>query len=76
MPIFVKISIMSIAVIKIKKEEIPILKKLVTAFTSSKMRIIDDEEDLMAKLIDEGLASKIIPTEVFKRELEKHANSR
>ncbi|HTA28583.1 MAG TPA: hypothetical protein VK809_12395 [Bacteroidia bacterium] len=66
---------MSIAVIKIKKEEIPILKKLVTAFTGSKIRIINDEEDLMAKLIDEGLASKTISTELFKKELEKHANS-
>jgi hypothetical protein len=72
---FVKNSIMSIAVIKIKKEEIPILKKLVTAFTGSKIRIINDEEDLMAKLIDEGLSSKNIPTELFKQELKKHANS-
>ncbi len=66
---------MSIAVIKIKKEEIPILKKLLTAFTGSKIRVIDDEEDLMAKLIDEGLSSKTIPTELFKKELQKHANS-
>lgn len=66
---------MSIAIIKIKKEEIPILKKLVTAFTGSKIRIINDEEDLMAKLIDEGLSSKTIPTELFKKELEKHAGS-
>ena len=66
---------MSIAIIKIKKEEIPILKKLVTAFTGSKIRIINDEEDLMAKLIDEGLSSKTIPTELFKKELEKHASS-
>jgi hypothetical protein len=66
---------MSIAVIKIKKEEIPILKKLVNAFTGSKIRIIEDEEDLMAKLIDEGLSSKIMPTELFKQELKKHANS-
>jgi len=66
---------MSIAVIKIKKEEIAILKKLVTAFTGSKIRIIEDEEDLMAKLIDEGLSSKTIPTELFKQELKKHANS-
>jgi hypothetical protein len=66
---------MSIAVIKIKKEEIAILKKLVTAFTGSKIRIIEDEEDLMAKLIDQGLSSKTIPTELFKQELAKHANS-
>ena len=67
---------MSIALIKIKKEEISILKKIVTAFTGAKMRIIKDEEDLMAKLIDEGLASEIIPAELFKKELEKHAISR
>lgn len=66
---------MSIAVIKIKKEEIPILKKLITAFTGSKLRIIDDEEDLMAKLIDEGLSSKTISTELFKRELQRHASN-
>jgi len=67
---------MSIALIKIKKEEIFILKKIVAAFTGAKMRILKDEEDLMAKLIDEGLASEIISTELFKQELEKHANSR
>lgn len=67
---------MSIAVIKIKKEEIPLLKKLIRVFTSSKLRVIEDEEDIMAKLIDEGLSSKIISTKNFKKQLEKHASGR
>ncbi len=67
---------MSIAVIKIKKEEIPLLKKFVNAFTGGKMRVIRDEEDLMAKLMDEGLASENIPTSFLKKELEKHASRR
>jgi len=66
---------MSIAVIKIKKEEIHILKKLVTAFTGSKMRTIDDEEDLIAKLIDEGMSSKTISLKSFKKELEEHTGN-
>lgn len=65
---------MSIAVIKIKKEELSVFKKIVTAFTGAKMRIIKDEEDLMAKLIDEGLSSEVIPTTFFKKELQKHAS--
>jgi hypothetical protein len=67
---------MSIALIKIKKQDIPVFKKLLTAFNGAKMRIIRDEEDLMAKLIDEGLASEDIPTDFFKKELEKHATGR
>ena len=67
---------MSIALIKIKKEDISVLKKIVAAFTGAKLRIIKDEEDLMAKLIDEGLSSEIIPTELFKQELGRYANSR
>ncbi len=67
---------MSIALIKIKKQDIPVFKKLLTAFNGAKMRIIRDEEDLMAKLIDEGLASENIPTDLFKKELEKHATGR
>ena len=67
---------MSIALIKIKKQDIPVFKKILTAFKDAKMRIIRDEEDLMAKLIDEGLASETIPTTSFKKELEKHAGSR
>ncbi len=66
---------MSIALIKIKQEELSVLKKIITAFTGAKMRIIKDEEDIMAKLIEEGLASEIISTAFFKQELEKHANS-
>ncbi len=67
---------MSIALIKIKKQDIPVFKKLLTAFKDVKMRIIKDEEDLMAKLIDEGLSSETIPTDFFKKELQKHAAGR
>ncbi len=66
---------MSIALIKIKKEEISVLKKIVSAFTGAKIRIIKDEEDVMAKLIDEGLSSKVIPTKLFKKELEQNASN-
>ena len=66
---------MSIALVKIKKEELLVFKKLLSAFTGAKMRIIKDEEDIMAKLIEEGMASEIISTEFFKKEIQKHANS-
>lgn len=45
MSIFVKNNPMSIALIKIKQEEIPVLKKIVAAFTGAKMRIIKNEHD-------------------------------
>ena len=49
---------MSIAIIKIKHEEIPVFKKIVNAFTGAQMRIVNDDDDyqeeLMVKLIEEG----------------------
>jgi len=67
---------MSIALIKIKKQEIPIFKKIVAAFTDAKMRIITNEndyqEELMAKLIEEGLSSEIASEETIKKEFKKH----
>ena len=70
---------MSIAIIKIKDEEIPVFKKIVKAFTNAKLHIIKNEgneEDLMSELIEEGLNSEIIPTELFKKELKKDAGHR
>lgn len=66
---------MSIALIKIKEEEIPILKKIVAAFTGAKIRIVKDEEVLMAELIDEGLASEIVSETTIKKEFKKHGVS-
>ena len=70
---------MSIAILKIKDEEIPVLKKIVKAFTNAKLHMLKDEgnEDrLMSRLIDEGLDSEIISTELFKSELKKHTGHR
>lgn len=74
-----KRKVMSIAIIKIKDEEVPVLKKIVKAFTKAKLHIIKndgDEEKLMSQLIEEGLSSEIIPTDLFKKELKKDAGYR
>ncbi len=67
---------MTIALIKIKKQEIPILTKLISAFTDAKMRVIknddDYQEELMAKLIEEGLSSEVASEETKKKEFKKH----
>ena len=67
---------MSIAIIKVKEEEVSILKKIISAFTGAKMRVIkkdkDYSEELMSKLIEEGLKSEIIPEEKVKKEFKKH----
>jgi hypothetical protein len=66
---------MSIAIIKIKDQEIPMLKKFINAFTGAKMRVINNEdyqEELMSKLIEEGLKSKIMTEEQVKKEFKKH----
>ena len=67
---------MSIALIKIKKQEIPILTKLISVFTDAKKRIIknnyDYQEELMAKLIEEGLSSEVVSEETKQKEFKKH----
>ncbi len=66
---------MSIVIIKIKEQEIPIFKKLVSAFTDAKMRIIDEDdyqEELMAKLIEEGLSSELASEKTIEEEFKKH----
>lgn len=76
---FAETRVMSIAIIKLNDEEVPALKKIVKSLTSAKLHIIkneDAEEDLMARLIDEGLDSEIIPTALFKKELKKDAGHR
>lgn len=70
---------MSIAIIQIKDEEVAALKKIVKSLTSAKLHIIkneDSEEDLMSRLIAEGVDSEIIPTAIFKKELRKDAGHR
>ena len=69
---------MSIAIIKIKDQEIPMLKKFIDAFTGAKMRVINNEdyqEEIMSKLIEEGLKSKILSEEQVKKEFKKHGVS-
>ena len=64
---------MSTVVIKINDDKLSDLKKFIRTM-KAKMRIVTDEEDIMAKLIDEGLKSETIPTELFKKELDRHAS--
>lgn len=73
---FTENNIMSIALIKIKQKEISIFKKIVYSFTGAKIRIIKNDEDyqeeLMAKLIEEGLKSEIVAEEKVKKAFKKH----
>ena len=64
---------MSTVVIKIDDDHLSDLKKFIRTM-KAKMRIVKDEEDIMAKLIDEGLESEAIPTELFVKELDRHAS--
>ncbi len=49
---------MSIAIIKIKDEEMSVFRKIVMAFTGAKIRVLTDaddyEETLISELVDEG----------------------
>ena len=68
---------MSIFIIKIKDEEKAVFEKIVKAFTKAKVSILKDEDDLdeelMARLMDEGIDSEIVSTELFKKELQRYA---
>ena len=64
---------MSTVVIQLNDDYLSDLKKFIRSI-KAKMRVIKDEEDVMAKLMDEGLASETIPTELFKKELDRHAS--
>ena len=66
---------MSTVVININESELSALKKFVR-IAKAKMRVIHDEEDIMEKLVEEGLKSETISLERLKRELEKDGNNR
>lgn len=66
---------MSTVLINIDASELPELRKFVRA-NHAKMRVIKDEEEIMEKLVEEGLKSENIPLAELKRELKKNAGSR
>lgn len=66
---------MSTVVVQISEGKLPALKKFIHA-SKAKMRVIKDEEDIMQKLVEEGLKSKTESIVVLKRELLKNATSR
>ena len=65
---------MSIAIIKIDRSKLPALRQIAKAM-EAKMRIVKDDdyqEELMAKLIEEGLQSEIVPEELIRKDFKKH----
>ena len=66
---------MSTVVVQISESKLPALKKFISA-SKAKMRVINDEEDVMQKLVEEGLKSKTKSIALLKQELLKDAASR
>jgi len=64
---------MNTVVIRISENKMPDLKKFLRT-AHAKMHILSDEEDIMAKLAEEGLKSETVSTELMKREMRRHAN--
>lgn len=62
---------MNTVLININDNGLPALKKFVRG-AKAKMRIIDDEEDIIEKLVEEGLKSETISLEEFKKEISKY----
>ena len=65
---------MSIAIIKIHRSKLRALRQIANAM-EAKMRVVKEDdysEELMAKLIEEGLQSEIIPEEVIRKDFKKH----
>jgi hypothetical protein len=65
---------MSTVVININDSELSALKKFVRG-AKAKMRVLK-EDDIIEKLVEEGLKSEDIPLEKLKSELEKDAGRR
>ena len=59
-------------VVQISESKLPALKKFVQA-ASARMRVIKDEEEVMQKLVEEGLKSKTESIALLKAELLKNA---
>jgi len=66
---------MSTVVVSINDKKLPALKKFIQD-AHAKMRVIKDEEEIMQKLVEEGLKSKTFSIEALKRQLQKDAASR
>jgi len=66
---------MSTVLININDSELSALKRFVRE-AKAKMRVIDDEEDIIEKLVEEGLKSETISLEKLKKDLERHAGHR
>ncbi len=62
---------MNTVIIRIENDKLPALKKFVKE-AAAKLRIVKDEDDIMVKLIEEGLQSEIIPEELVRKNFKKH----
>lgn len=66
---------MSIAIIQVDRSKVAALKKY-SRMLEAKIRILRDEDDLeenlMIKLIEEGLGSGIVSEETIKRDFKKY----
>lgn len=65
---------MSTVVVNISNSKLSALKKFVQE-ANAKMRIINDDEDIMQKLVEEGLKSKTSSVNLLKSQLKKDAAS-
>ena len=59
---------MSTVVVRSNEDKLSALRKFIRSM-DAKMRVVKNEEDIMAKLIEEGLQSEDISLESFKKEL-------
>jgi DNA-binding CsgD family transcriptional regulator len=64
---------MNTVVIRISETKLPDLKKFLRA-AHAQMHILTNEEDIMAKLAEEGLQSETISTTLMKQEMKKYAD--
>lgn len=62
---------MSVAVIKIEKRKLPALREIAKAMNAT-MRIVHDKDDIMAKLIEEGLKTEDVSRATVKKHFRKH----
>ena len=62
---------MSVAVIKIEKSKLPALREIAKAMNAT-MRVVKDEDDIMAKLIEEGLKTEDVSKATVKKHFLKH----
>lgn len=66
---------MSTVVVQIDSNKLPALRKFIQS-ADAKMKVIKDEEDIMQKLVEEGLKSKTVSIDLMKRDLKKNAANR